>query len=421
MRTLLKVNINPLKLNLLSISVYRDYAIFTVFSIVYWYYEDNYLGHYILSSVDVGSIYFAYIASFIFMLLFVIYLTIAIPLFKALSSNLPNENQYGFLYLLKIYTWILVAFLIYNFIKSPPVLLFIGSVNALEISELRYEGSANPFFRNLKNYWIPILSYTWLYIYLVNNNFEIRNRIKFYLLLSITMAIISATWVMAKSMLASYLLGLIGVYIASTGNKINFRKAMFALFSVVVIILIAYMITLWGTEKANFDYISTLFLHRLFTQATGVIYSFYVYPNLLDFKGLSGISNVLASLNDEKFSSVYGDLIDHAVPEFADISGALSSFVAGDAWGLFGWYGIFIGPLFLSFFYGLIYTLAIYDKSRVKIIFIGIYGVYFGNAFIASSFYSFLWPVGLLISIFPVLFIYLCSGLFNEKGNNIRI
>ena len=92
------------------------------------------------------------------------------------------------------------------------------------------------------------------------------------------------------------------------------------------------------------------------------------------------------------------------MPEFSDISGAMSSFAAGDAYGLFGWWGILVGPMFVAFYYYLFYFMAVQGNGRI--LFIGLYGLYFGNAYLASSFYSFVWPVGIVISILPILFIY---------------
>lgn len=101
-------------------------------------------------------------------------------------------------------------------------------------------------------------------------------------------------------------------------------------------------------------------------------------------------------------------MIDYAVPEFADISGAMSSFAAGDAYGLFGWWGILIGPAFAAFFYFLFYYLTVAGNARF--LFIGMYGLYFGNAYLASSFYSFVWPVGMMLTISPMLVFYILSA-----------
>jgi hypothetical protein len=226
---------------------------------------------------------------------------------------------------------------------------------------------------------------------------------------------LSTTWVFSKSSFASYVLGLLGVYILIADKKINILKLILFVVFLLALIAAMYFITLLGSDNGNLEYISTLFMHRFFKQGSGVIYAFYIYPEILPFKSWTGVSSLLASINGDSFSSVYGELINRADPVNSDISGAMSSFAAGDAWGLFGYRGVLLGPIIVAFWYSLFRYLG--NSNKLGIIFIGLYGIYFGNAVLASTFYSFIWPIGILFNIFPFLLFYMIST--KKKGRCI--
>ncbi|MDH0967792.1 oligosaccharide repeat unit polymerase [Acinetobacter johnsonii] len=397
-----KIPISVGKINLLSISIYRDFGVLTALALAFWIDSSMANEHYIMSQIPKDSMKLALYASFLFMFFFLFYGYFLNIGFNSIRNKMPKANESFFEKLTILWLFILIFFVGIMYFKNPPVLtqIFQGAT-AMDISVARSEVGGNAFFKIIRNTWVPLTSYTLLYFYLKNK------KIFIFFVLSVLLAVICSVWSGAKASLASLILGYLGVYIIAKENlKFNsFKVLAYVIFFFMFILFMYYITTLNnGTTFSNILITAT---YRFFVQAAGVSYAFYMYPTFFDFKYFSGISNFISGLSSTKFSSVYGDLIDYAAPEFADISGALSSFAAGDAYGLFGWWGILIGPFFAAFFYYMFYCFSV--QGNAKILFIGMYGLYFGNAFLASSFYSFIWPVGLFISIAPFLLFYIIS------------
>lgn len=402
-----KVPIQLGRVNLISIIIYRDFGILTAIALSFWITSPTTNQHYVMSQIPIESMKIALYASFVFMLFMLFYGYFFKVAFSSLSLKMPRVNESYFLGLIKIWLSFLFVIIVVMYFKNPPVLtkLFEGAT-ALDISIARSEVGGNSFFKIVRNTWVPVTSYTIFYFYSKNK------KLLYWLLLSIVLAVICSVWSGAKSTLASLMLGYLGVYIISRENiRISNIKVFIYIFIFSVFIIFMYYITTLNTNS-SLDVILTTAKNRFFGQAGGVGYAFYIYPTFMDHKYFTGISSFLSSLSATQFSSVYGDLIDYAVPEFADISGAMSSFAAGDAYGLFGWWGIIIGPLFVAFFYYLFYYMSIRGNARV--LFIGMYGLYFGNAYLASSFYSFVWPVGMVLSISPMLVFYFLSSIKHQ-------
>lgn len=399
-----KVPVEIGKINLLSISVYRDFGVLTALALAFWISSPMANEHYIMSQIPKSSLQIALYASFTFMIFFLFYGFFFRIIFQKLSLKMPKINLILFSNLMKLWMMVLLLLMILMYFENPPVLTkVLDGATALDISIARSEVGGNSFFKLIRTTWVPLTSYTLLYLYHKNKSMLL------WFALSVLLALICSIWSGAKSTLASLVLGYLGVYIISKNNiKIsNIKMTVYGFGFIVLIILMYYVTTLHS--DTTFENILTTAKYRFFGQAGGVGYAFYMYPTFLDFKYFTGVSNFLSGLSATQFSSVYGDLIDYAVPEFSDISGAMSSFAAGDAYGLFGWWGILIGPLFVAFFYYLFYYMSI--RGNASVLFIGMYGLYFGNAYLASSFYSFIWPVGMVISISPVLIFYIISSL----------
>lgn len=405
-KNLLKLPIGITRPNIFSMVVYRDFGILTAIALSYWLWNKQaHTEHYILGQIPDKYLELALYASFVFMLFFIFYAWFWSLVFKKFNSKLKTGSLEIYLVLLKVFFIFLLGMLVVMYYKNPPVLInLLSGATAYDVSVLRSEVGGNAFFKIIRSSWVPIVAYSFYYFYLDN---KYRSKVRLYTYMSGIIAIICALWSGAKSPIATLLLGYLGVYLAySFNNKLKLSTIIIFASVFLGLILLMYALTTLNTDSTIFDNFQVA-QKRLFTQAGGVAYSFYMYPNFLDFKYFNGISSFLSALNGSQFSSVYGDLIDNAAPEYSDISGALSSFAAGDAYGLFDWYGIIWGPIFASFFYCLFYYLG--AEGNIKHVFIGIYAVYFGNAYLASSFYSFVWPVGIFISLFPFLLFYMIS------------
>lgn len=395
-------------INLVSVVVYRDFGVLTALALAFWITSPLTNQHYVMGQIPLDILRIALYSSFAFMVMFIFYGFFFKQVFRNLAFKMPKANENLFVDLMKIWLSLIIILIVIMYFSNPPVLmkLFDGAT-ALDISIARSEVGGNSLFQLLRNSWVPLTSYTCLYLFL-NNKIK-----KNWLVLSIICAVICALWSGAKSTLASLMLGYLGVYIISKKNlKLsNLKIIFFAIIFIAFILLMYYLTTLHS--DTTFENIITTAKFRFFGQAAGVGYSFYMYPTFFEHKYFTGVSTYLANISGNQFSSVYGDLIDYAVPEFADISGAMSSFAAGDAYGLFGWWGILIGPAFAAFFYFLFYYLTVAGNARI--LFIGMYGLYFGNAYLASSFYSFVWPVGMILTISPMLVFYILSALNYDK------
>ena len=395
------------RINIFSMVVYRDFGILTAIGLCYWLLNDDIKNsHYIISGIPNESLVMALFASFIFMFFFIVYSSFWSLLLQRVNNRFKSGNILTYMFFLKIFLFIQFFCVGVMFFKNPPVLInLLSGASAFDVSVLRSEvGSGSSFYKIVRSSWVPMTSYTLYYFYLGDKN-NINTKYFFYL--SCLLAVICALWSGAKSPIATLLLGYLGVYFAQNyKNYLKSQTILFFAFFSLTLILLMYAVTTLNTDATILDNLQVA-ERRFFGQAGGVAYAFYMYPNFIDFKYFNGVSNFLASITGGQFTSVYGDLIDIAAPEFSDISGAMSSFAAGDAYGLFGWYGIFFGPLFASFFYSLFYYLG--AQGNIKHVFVGIYAIYFGNAYLASSFYSFIWPVGIFLSVFPFVFIYILS------------
>ena len=138
-----------------------------------------------------------------------------------------------------------------------------------------------------------------------------------------------------------------------------------------------------------------------------------------DFLYLSGISNSLAALVGENFQSPYSLLIDFYVPEYAETSGALSSFAVGEAYALFGLIGVFLSGIIVGLYYS--FFEATKHSNFLSVIFVGVYGLFFSHFYVASSFYGFLWPVGLAYQTIPffIIAIIICDFKRDFNPSNI--
>jgi hypothetical protein len=117
--------------------------------------------------------------------------------------------------------------------------------------------------------------------------------------------------------------------------------------------------------------------------------------------GIAGISDKLAALSGENFASPYSVLIDHYVPSTIETSGAMSSFAAGEAFGLFGPIGIVAGGIVVALFYAIL--VATHVNPALSVVGAMVFAQHFGHFYVATSAYLYFFPVGVLYGIFPFL------------------
>ncbi|MFM5676227.1 hypothetical protein ACET57_04100 [Aeromonas veronii] len=315
---------------------------------------------------------------------------------------------------------LLATFVIYFFYISVKyqagVFALFSNSSIEELNILRHSlssgGGINSFNKIFVKSWIPMLSYTLFFIYLKSN-------IKFiYIIISFMLGGLASVYFIEKSVFFFFLIGYIAVYLYA-GYKINAKIIIAAIIGSLLIVSLMYLAT-YGDRVSGASYLIDIIVHRTATQSVGSVMSLHYFDSH-DFLYFSGVSNLLASISGGDFKSVYSTLIDYYVPESADTSGALSSFAAGDAYGLFGYLGITFGAVIAALFY------AFLEASRygnvLAVLFVGTYGVYYSHFYLASGFYGYIWPVGLVYNLAPFLFIFIVSqiGLRNSTHRKALI
>jgi len=406
------------QLNLASVTIYRDFLLLTMFGIGYHLTDSNYLQHYILNQVSgVSAIYIAAFAATYFMLVFIVFFRIFGDKYFSLASKLRfSISREKFSFFLKIWTGALVFLMFYLSIINPYGVFYLFSGDTAEsFNVMRHELShsyGSGFSKQVLKGWVPPASYAWFYLIITSpNRAPLSDRLFF--VLSLIMGLVAGGWYFEKSAFVLYFIGFVGIWLFS-GRKISAKFIIFFIITSLLLIAGMYIFT-YGDHVTDWFYVVETIIHRVATQASGVIMAFEWYPESLPLKGFSGISNFLASLSGDQFSTVYTDLIRKAVPETQDVSGALSSFAVGDAYGLFGWLGVLISPIILALYYGpLEYSKCVND---LKFLVAPIYGFYFSHDYIASAFFSFFWPIGFVTNFLPLLLIFILS---KKKHNQER-
>jgi oligosaccharide repeat unit polymerase len=397
--------------NLLSLTFYRDYVFFTMIPYIYFVNNDRYQEHYILNQLSSSNEFiYATISALLFILLFFITYKICYsPFSNYLKLYKVDINEKKLTFYLNCITVFLFLFIIISSkLNNSGIIYYISGSSDLDSSiiraELSYGGTGFLVINKLIiSTWTPIFCYFYYYIYLKRIIF-VGIKEKIFLVLMVITGILSAIYFLQKATLFLFLFGFLGIYIYS-GRKINFIVLGIFIIIGIFIISIFYLIS-YGDKILGIEYLFNIITHRIMTQSVGSVMAFD-YFSINDMKGMSGVSNIWASAFGDKFSSPYSDIIKYYDPQFADISGAMSSFVTGEAFGLFGWFGVFISGILIGLWYS--FFEATKNSRLFSLIFVGIYGIYFSSPVIASSFYSFIWPVGIFYSILPILILILLS------------
>lgn len=393
---------------------FREYLFLTMMPYLYYLSDNRYQKHYIFGVLDSSEYFYtAAIFAFIFIVFFLLTYYIFEPVFRASLRSINPQVSYGkLLFYLKSITLIMtVYFAAVSFKYNAGVFgLFKFSTIELEIMRAYLGGSGGFLLFNkivIKS-WIPMLSYVYFYLFFSK---VVRFRIgdKFVLAVSALLGLLASVWFFEKSVVVFYLFGIVGVYVFSGGSL---SKKFTVFMPLVFISFVGFMyIIIYQDKIVDSQYLLDILLHRAMSQSTGSVMAVHYFADH-DFLYFSGISNFLASLSGDTFQSPYGVIIDYYVPASADTSGAMSSFVTGEAYGLFGFFGVLISGVIIGLYYS--FFEAVKVSSFLSIVFIGIYGLYFSHFYISSSFYSFLWPVGLVYQIVPFLLIAILVTRFKK-------
>ncbi|MCE6964805.1 oligosaccharide repeat unit polymerase [Enterobacter sp. MW07] len=400
-----------------KVSFFRDYLFLTLMPYIYYVNNDNYQQHYILNNLD-SNAYFVYagINSCLFMLIFLLaYKIFYKPIARSFSKMQGTISVGSYKNWLVVLLVLFTIYFVYISLRFKAGVWGLFNSSMSEINESRHMlssgGGILSFNKILVQSWIPILSYTIFYMHLTHHKERLLT------IFSFVLGALAAVFFFEKSTLFFFLLGYIAVYLYA-GRKISLTIIFSAFITAIIVVSFMYIIT-YGDRISGSDYLLDIIIHRTATQSVGSVMALNYFENH-DYFYLSGISNMLASLTGEKFRSVYSALIAYYDPENADISGSLSSFAAGEAYGLFGYPGIIFGGVIVGIFYAFLEA-SKYAKN-LSLLFVGFYGLYYSHFYIASSFYSFIWPIGMIYDIAPFLIIFIIAKIKSELTyNGIRV
>lgn len=404
--------------DILTKSFFFDYGLMTAIPFCYMLYGDNYTAHYLLSQIsNPDYIKIAAYSAAYFIIVFIFFYRIFMIFFK---RTFQKDRTYVpiniYMFFLKCFT--LVAFISFFALMlhfNSGVLSLFSQGNSAEIAARRAQlsqgrGILLSSTRVLVKSWVPGIAYLWFFLYLTHKrSFKTNDFIFLYSALFV--GILASIWYLEKAVIFFYVFGFMGIWVYS-GRCLKFRGLGYM--TVLAVILIYCMYALTGFRQfVDFKAFKAIFLHRMTSQVAGAPLAFDLYSNVFGFRYLGGISRLLAELQGVSFQSVYGFVIDYYDPQNADVSGAVSSFVTGEAYGLFGIIGVIISPVVVSIYYSLFEASKF--SSALSLIFVPMYGIFYSHFMLASSFYPFLWPVGFVYFLLPFLLLFLVSLAYSEN------
>lgn len=389
---------------------FRDFLFLTFIPTVLFLYKDAYKENYTLALLQSDKyIYMALVASCVFILVFFItYKVIEKPLGVTISRvkiNLSEKKmQNSLLYLLLT---VGLAYVLYSYKIEAGLFSLLSGKNTSELGLLRFSlknsQDAGTLYKLATTSWVPGFGYLSYYLYLVS---ERKKSIKQKVIVVgwfFVGAIASISFLM-KSELVFFGLGYLGVYIYC--GKRTSKSTLLTLFSISIVIVAVFYLLIYQDKVTDGGYIKSILIHRIGMQSVGNIMAFQYFEHA-NYLGLSGISNSLAALTDQEFQSPYWLIKKIYNPETADISGSLSSFVTGEAYGLFGWVGVLISGFIVALWYS--FFSATRKSFLLAVIFVPLYASFYGHINVASSFFAFMWPVGKILGVLPFMILaFLC-------------
>lgn len=391
-----------------QITFFRDYLILTLIPYLYYLSNERYSSHYILENVSSSSVFYqASMHAFIFITLFLAFFRVFDSAFsyqvKKVSITVHDRKLLFFLSILSVISFVYFFAVTYAYDAS---VLGIAKYSLLELNSLRATLSQGSGFlsfnKTVIKQWIPMISYLWFYLRLTKVRFSLHHRILYYT--SILIGALASVWYFEKAVIVFYLLGFCAIYVYA---GFRFNKWFVLSIPMVAILLVGGMYALVYQDRiTDIRYLMDILLHRSSGQAVGSLMAVEYFVSH-ETMGVSGISNLWASVVGENFSSPYQFLIDYYVPETYETSGAMSSFAVGEAFGLFGYVGVFVSGIIVAAYYGFFESTK--HARLTAYIFVPLYGIYFSHFYVASGFYSFVWPVGMVIAIVPFAAITLMS------------
>ena len=400
------------KPSIAQLTFFRDYLILTMLAYLYYLTNESYKSHYILKALpDVESIRLAAVFAMIFIFTFLICYKL---MYRGFSDRIGRIRIVVYprkiSFLLSVISPIFLLYFVLITLAYDASIVGILKFNLEELNlrrtQLAQGGGFLSFNKVIIKQWIPMLAYMWYYVYLTEKKLPLGQRVLFYC--TVAMSLLASVWYFEKSIIAFHLLGFVGTYVFA-GRTLK-KKVVLAAIGASILLVSSMYIAIYQSKIVDSKYLFNILVHRATSQCVGSIMAIDYY-SMNTPEGYAGVSNLWASAVGERFQSPYSKIIDHYIPETQEISGSLSSFVTGEAFGLFGLFGVVFSGIIIAIYY------AFFEASKhsefTAYLIVPLYAVIFSHFYVASSFYSFMWPVGFVYALFPFALITLLSSKYH--------
>lgn len=189
----------------------------------------------------------------------------------------------------------------------------------------------------------PILCYIFYCYYLLDKS--VKNKFWFYLMLFFTFMIL--TYDASKSPFIKFLIGFVFLQVILKG-KIPFKKFFWYILGLIVLLAGVFMlIAKQDLNEVFFSYNSGLTGRLFISQVSSLYQHFQLFPSEHNFIGFHSLSQVLpiGEFSDRSARIV----LEITTPGFAEIGGVFNTLFLGEAYANFGWWGVFISPVWIGF------------------------------------------------------------------------
>ena len=388
---------------------YRDVLFLTLIPYLYYTHNGKYQNHYIFSLLDSDKYFYLsalFVTAFFFFFLssYKIFYSFFAQKIRNINLNISVKKV---LFYIRLFCVILVLYFIFASFYLQGGIISLATLAPLEMIQRRAELTQTSGWLSINKliikYWISSAFFLLLFIRITSKDMMTKFDHWLFVIMFIV-SVGSSIFFLEKAPLFFFFFGIFGIY-SFAGQEISKKSWLFVLFIGCAVVSIMYLVT-YQDRIIDFQYLVDILVHRTFSQATGSVMALH-YFDFHEHLHVTGISGILSEVAGSEFKSVYGTIIDYYVPETSLTSGAMSSFVSGDAYGLFGIYGVLVSGIVIAIYVS--FLEACRGSKAFSFAFAGMYGIFFSQFLISSSFYGFIWPIGFILQNLPLVLIALLS------------
>lgn len=256
----------------------------------------------------------------------------------------------------------------------------------------------------------PILSYIF-FVYWKKG--QETSDLMVFLLLFIC-SFFALTYNLQKSPFIFYLLGFAFIKVVVDGYLSKKLIIYFTCISLVILIIGYVFIAKVTDPDLLFSLTKGIGGRLLLAQAMGLYAAFDIFPNQIDFLGLSSFSNLLSNLLSIETSDRSARLIMITMlPRNADVSGVMNSLFIAEAWANFGLIGVILSPIWVGIVIQTLYlTFIRMEKTPVVV---ALYAYFCTQGTIAGGFNDYIYNPGMMINLLMILSVIIVAKLYFQS------